>query len=84
MPKNTQPVSIGRVVHYQAHGSPNGQHKSEPRAATITELYKLADGTIEQDEVGIFVMTPNGTFHNVHCRFDADAGPGTWRWPPRV
>lgn len=33
-----QKPSVGRIVHYQSHGSPNGQHKSEPRAAIITAV----------------------------------------------
>jgi hypothetical protein len=30
-----QKPTIGRIVWYQAHGSPNGEHKSEPRAAVV-------------------------------------------------
>lgn len=81
---NTQQPSIGRIVHYQAHGSPNGQHKSEPRAAVITGLIKDPGGTVENDVVDLFVMNPHGLFFNAACQYDADAGPGTWRWPPRV
>lgn len=84
MPKNTQPPSICRAVHYQAHGSPNGQHKSEPRAAVITGLYKTMEGEIDPDCVDLFVMNPSGVFFNLSCKFDADGAPGTWRWPPRV
>lgn len=77
MTENAQKPSIGRIVHYQAHGSPNGQHKSEPRPAIIS---RVADDTT----VDLTVFNPTGLFFNVGCKFDADAGPGTWRWPPRV
>ena len=33
-----QKPSIGRVVHYQKFGTPNGEHKSEPSAAIITKV----------------------------------------------
>lgn len=84
MSRNTQPVSVGRMVHYQAHGSPNGQHKSEARAAIITGLIKDPGGTVELDVVDLFVMNPHGLFFNAACQFDPDGAPGTWRWPPRV
>lgn len=86
---NTQPVSIGRIVHYQAHGSPNGQHKSVPRAALITGLHYGpaeigVDGALSLDCVDVAVFNPSGMFFNIACQYDADGAPGTWRWPPRV
>ena len=89
MAKNTITPSIGRIVHYQAHGSPNGQHKSEARAAVITGLLRGPaeagkDGELSFDSVDLFVMNPHGLFFNAACQYDADGGPGTWRWPPRV
>jgi Holliday junction resolvase RusA-like endonuclease len=33
-----QKPSVGRIVHYQSHGSPDGTYKSEPRAAIITDV----------------------------------------------
>ena len=81
---NTITPSIGRIVHYQAHGSPNGQHKSRPRAAVITEVYENPDGTVDLSKVDLHVMNPTGLFFNQGCQYDGDAGPGTWRWPPKV
>lgn len=71
--------TIGRAVHYRAHGSPNGQHKPADRAATITIVHNETD-------VGLFVMNPNGIFLNEHCLYDDSETPagGTWHWPPRV
>lgn len=85
---NTQQPSIGRIVHYHAHGSPNGQHKSLPRAAVITGLhYGPAEvggtGELSTDVVDLCVLNPSGIFFNTACVYDADGAPGTWRWPPR-
>lgn len=69
--------SIGRVVHYQAHGSPNGQHKSEPRAAIITRVHNATC-------VDLCVLNPTGLFFNSSCVEGSPEAPGTWYWPPRV
>ncbi|MFT3708050.1 MAG: hypothetical protein QM817_10375 [Archangium sp.] len=76
---STQKPSIGRIVHYQAHGSPDGTHKSVPRAAIITIVHSDTD-------VGLCVLNPTGQFFNVHNELDESESPkgGTWRWPPRV
>lgn len=68
--------TIGRIVWYQAHGSPNGEHKSEPRPAIISKVH--AD-----DVVDLTVFNPSGLFFN-RCTYDAAGGPGTWRWPERA
>lgn len=73
-----QNPSIGRIVHYQSHGSPNGQHKSLPRAAIVTETYSGSTA------VGLCILNPTGMFFTTSVPFDAEGGPGTWRWPPRV
>jgi len=73
-----QKPTIGRLVHYQAHGSPDGTHKSEPRAAVVT--------AVESDTVvSLCVMSPGGLFFSHGCSLDAGETPkgGTWRWPPR-
>jgi hypothetical protein len=69
--------SIGRIVWYQAHGSPNGQHKSEPRAAIVTEV-------VTETVIGLCVLNPSGLFFNQGCNYDEAGGPGTWRWPAKL
>lgn len=71
--------SVGRVVHYRAHGSPNGQHKAADRAAMITEV-------TDNETVSLAVMNPTGFFFNQGCKLDESETPagGTWHWPPRV
>ena len=69
--------TVGRVVHYQAHGSPNGQHKSLPRAAIITAVHE--DGGTD-----VCVLNPTGMFFNPRTPFSAEPKAGHWNWPPRA
>lgn len=73
-----QRPSVGRVVHYRAHGSPNGQHKPEARAALITEV-------ISDELVGLAVLNPSGMYFDRNVKFDETGKtPGCWFWPPFV
>lgn len=71
--------TIGRIVHYQAYGTPGGEFKPEPRAAIVTQVGE--DGTT----VGLCVLNPTGMFFNTALPLDESAEPkgGTWHWPPR-
>lgn len=71
-----QKPSIGRIVHYQAHGSPNGQHKPAARPAIISAV-------ISDTEVDVTVFNPTGLFFNRVTLGGPDV-PGSWFWPPRV
>jgi hypothetical protein len=82
MPQPVQKPSIGRIVLYQRHGSPNGQHKSEPSPAIVTAVHDNAISEVPL--VDLCVFNPNGMYFNPRTEFDPDARPGTWRWPPRV
>lgn len=70
-----QKPTVGRIVHYQAYGTPGGEFKAVPRAAVIAEVFTDTD-------VQVCVLNPQGIFFN-RVAFDADGKPGTWRWPPR-
>lgn len=72
--------SIGRVVHYQAYGTPGGEFMPEARAAIIT---RVGDGS---GEVGLAVLNPTGLFFNASVQHAPDdyPTPGHWNWPPRV
>lgn len=72
-----QKPSVGRIVHYQAYGTPGGEFKSVPRAAIITEVYP------NTTEVSICVMNPQGLFFN-KVKYSETREPGHWSWPPRV
>ena len=73
-----QTPSVGRIVHYQAFGTPGGEYRSVPRAAIITAV----DGA----KVGLCILNPTGMFFNQDVPFDDGDLPkgGTWHWPPRV
>lgn len=73
-----QKPSVGRMVHYQAYGTPGGEYPSVPRAAVVSEVE--ADG----ETVGLVVFNPTGLFFNRGVKFSADQKPGCWSWPPRV
>lgn len=71
--------TVGRIVHYQAHGSPDGTHKSVARAAVITEVFNDAC-------VSLCVLNPTGMYFNTSIMLDESPEPrgGTWHWPPRA
>lgn len=71
-----QKPTIGRIVHYQAYGTPGGEFKSQPRAAVITDVHA------DTDEISVFVMNPTGVFFN-RVKLMAEPTPGHANWPPR-
>lgn len=84
-----QKPSVGRIVHYQAYGTPGGEYKSVPRAAIITEVGS-PDHALEFDRegqqtvVGLCILNPTGIFFNPAVRYSEEPKPGCWNWPPRV
>lgn len=68
--------SVGRIVWYQRHGSPDGTHKPEVSPAVITKVHS-------NDLVSLFVMNPNGLYFD-QCYYSEDPKGGTWRWPDTV
>jgi hypothetical protein len=73
---NMKPT-VGRIVHYQAYGTPGGEFPSVARAAIITEVD--ADGDI----VGLCVLNPTGQFFNRNVPYSEERKPGCWSWPPQ-
>lgn len=78
-----QKPSVGRIVHYQSHGSPNGQHKSEPRAAIITAVREDVSGKDPQGCVDLCVLNPTGMYFDRATPHSPEPKPGCWSWPPR-
>lgn len=70
--------SVGRIVHYQAYGSPGGEYPSVPRAAIITDVSDYGA------KVALAVLNPTGMFFNTDVPFSAEPKAGHWSWPPFV
>lgn len=84
---SNQTPTVGRIVHYQSHGSPNGQHKSEPRAAVVTavrDVPVIEDPGVTAVEVDLCVLNPTGLFFNQRVPFSPEPQAGCWSWPPRA
>jgi hypothetical protein len=83
---NDQKPSIGRIVHYQAYGTPGGEYPSVPRAAVITEVFKPGPSEAAEPTmvVGLCVLNPAGVYFNRCVPFSETPKPGCWSWPPRV
>jgi hypothetical protein len=56
-------ATVGRIVHYQAYGTPGGEFKSQPRAAIVAEVH--------DDEAG---WASGLGFHRVGCPNDGSYG----------
>lgn len=73
-----QKASVGRIVHYQAYGTPAGEFKSVPRAAVVAEVHDADAG-----DISVCVLNPQGIFFN-RVQYSADPKAGCWNWPPRT
>lgn len=71
--------SIGRIVHYVAHGSPDGTYKpGEHRAAIITAVHN-------ETAISAAVLNPTGLqFAASLFQDEGEKKPGSWHWPERV
>lgn len=68
--------TVGRIVHYMAHGSKDGTYPSTERAAIIAET------TDDPTTVKLAVFNPQGIHFNT-SKFSNSGEPGTWKWPTR-
>lgn len=80
--------SVGRIVHYQAYGTPGGEFPSVPRAAVISEVGPTPGEDRPENAgamlVGLVVLNPTGLFFNRNVHYSAEPKPGCWSWPPRT
>jgi hypothetical protein len=82
--------SVGRIVHYQSYGTPNGEYNSHARAAVITGVTpvtgSIAEGTPEEAQyvVALCILNPTGQFFNTDVKYSVEPLPGCWNWPPKV
>lgn len=77
-----QVPSVGRAVHYIAHGSLDGTYPSGVRrAATVTGVDTPGD---PYSAISLMVANPSGLFFNQHVPFSEGDVVGTWAWPEYV
>lgn len=74
-------LTVGRMVHYVAYGTPNGEYtQGAHRAAIITELLQFGIGEFETSpEVNLVIFNPTGLHWN-KSRYSEGKEPGTWHW----
>ena len=74
-------LTVGRMVHYVAYGTPGGEYQAGAHRAAI--VAQVNDATQEQMELGecvLMVVNPTGIHFNT-ARFDPHTKrPGTWHW----
>ena len=63
---------VGEIVHYVSRGSADGVFDSECRVGIVTRE-GAGDGLLD-----LFVITPNGTFHDLNLKHDPTPLGGTW------
>lgn len=84
--------TVGRIVHYQSHGTPGGEYLAEARAAIVTAVHPCpagsrglcADDYCGGDTVSLAVLNPSGLFFDQAVPYADTPTPGHWTWPPRV
>jgi len=77
-------LTVGRMVHYVAYGTPGGEFPAGAhRAAIITQLDNYGIGEyLTRPEVSLCVLNPTGQFFNSRIPYDGspNPAPGTWHW----
>lgn len=72
-------LAVGRVVHYVAYGTPNGEYKAGAhRAAIIAEIKDAESG-----ECVLTIFNPTGLHWNT-AEYSEKSIPGTWHFPERI
>lgn len=69
-------LTVGRMVHYVAYGTPNGEFPQGVHRAAVVTAVEDADKGI----VSLCVLNPTGIFFNQGLRYDEAKAPGTWHW----
>jgi hypothetical protein len=74
-------LTVGRMVHYVAYGTPQGEFpQGKHRAAVVTEV-----GDNDKGIVSLCILNPGGIFFTVGTHYSEDTSiPGTWHWIEKV
>lgn len=76
--------TVGRIVHYQSHGSPDGTYKSECRPAIITSAPTSGGRGRPSKKIDLAVFNPTGMFFNSCVQDEDTKAGGTWHVPEMV
>lgn len=69
-------LTVGRMVHYIAYGTPNGEYVAGAhRAAVVAEVKDPAMGVCI-----LAVLNPTGIHWNTAQYDNTATKPGTWHW----
>jgi hypothetical protein len=72
-------LTVGRMVHYVAYGTPGGEYQAGAhRAAIITEVLD------SNGYCTLTVFNPTGVHWNKSSYDEATKSPGTWHWVERA
>ncbi len=77
--------AVGDIVHYVSYGTPGGEYPSVCRAAVVTAVDTLMDGTDADGQhighVSLCVLNPEGQYFSQSVRQSEDPRKGgTWHW----
>lgn len=69
-------LTVGRMVHYVAYGTPGGEYEAGAhRAAIVAEVIMPDSG-----ECTLMVINPTGIHFNKAKFSEENKRPGTWHW----
>lgn len=72
-------LTVGRMVHYVAYGTPGGEYQAGAhRAAIVAEVKDSERGLCT-----LLVINPTGVHFNP-APYSEEAKPGTWHWIERA
>jgi hypothetical protein len=75
-------LTVGRMVHYVAYGTPGGEYEAGAhRAAIVAELHPEMGNKDGSDYyVTLMVINPTGIHFHTALYNAAGCIPGTWHW----
>lgn len=75
-------LTVGRMVHYVAYGTPGGEFPAGAhRAAVVTDVVTNGPEGPTLPDVGLCVLNPTGMYFIRNVPHDPTGKtPGTWHW----
>lgn len=72
-------LTVGRIVHYVAYGTPKGEYAQGAHRAAIVVETKTDEKGIQLAVLAVF--NPTGIHWNTAIYDETGTLPGTWHWP---